>query len=187
MTDTTNVLENERVMIALAKEEPHAFTPLYEYYFPRVYSYALYRVEDPDVAADITAQAFEKAYTKLDRYQPERAAFSTWLFTIATNVIRNHKRWRWARNWIPLDHLNNQKDNRPTPEQSVAQQDTIDDLLQAVAVLPEREREILALKFGAKLNNREIADLKGLTASYVGVILYRAVRTLRDSLEVDNG
>lgn len=69
----------------------------------------------------------------------------------------------------------------------MAQQDTIDDLLQAVAVLPEREREILALKFGAKLNNREIADLKGLTASYVGVILYRAVRTLRDSLEVDNG
>jgi RNA polymerase sigma-70 factor (ECF subfamily) len=174
-------------MITRAKEEPHAFTPLYEYYFPRVYSYALYRVEDPDIAADITAQAFEKAYTKLDRYQPERGAFSTWLFTIATNAIRNHKRWRWLRSWIPLDHLNNQKDIRPTPEQSVVQQDTIDDLIRAVTVLPDREREILALKFGAKLNNREIADLKGLSASHVGVILYRAVRTLRDSLEVDNG
>ena len=70
MTDTTNILENEWLMIARAKEEPHAFTPLYEYYFPRVYSYVLYRVEDPDIAADITAQTFEKAYTKLDRYQP---------------------------------------------------------------------------------------------------------------------
>ena len=187
MNKTTNVLENERVMITQAKEKPHAFTPLYEYYFPRVYSYTLYRVEDPDIAADITAQTFEKAYTKLSRYQPERATFSTWLFTIAANAIRNHKRWRWARNWIPLDHLNDQKDTRPTPEQSVTQQDTIDDLLQAVAVLPEREREILALKFGAKLNNREIAELKGFSASHVGVILYRAVRTLRASLEVDNG
>lgn len=186
MTDTTNILENEWLMIARAKEEPHAFTPLYEHYFPRVYSYALYRVEDPDVAADITAQTFEKAYTKLDRYQPEKAAFSTWLFTITANVIRNHKRWCWVRNWISLDHLDAQKDSRPTPEQSVAQQDTINDLIQAVAVLPDREREILALKFGAKLNNREIADLKGLSASHVGVILYRAVRTLRDSLEVEN-
>lgn len=187
MTNSMNVLENERVMVTLAKEKPYAFTPLYEYYFPRVYSYALYRVEDPDIAADITAQTFEKAYTKLDRYQPERAAFSTWLFTIATNAIRNHKRWRWVRNWIPLDNLNGKQDAQPTPEQTVTQQDTIDDLLQAVADLPEREREILALKFGAKLNNREIADFKGLSASHVGVILYRAVRTLRDSLEVDNG
>jgi RNA polymerase sigma-70 factor (ECF subfamily) len=187
MTDTANVLENERGRVNLAKEEPHAFTPLYEYYFPRVYSYALYRVEDPDIAADITSQTFEKAYTKLDRYQPEQAAFSTWLFTIATNVIRNHKRWRWVRNWIPLEHLDNQKDSQLTPEQSVTQQDTINDLLRAVAVLPEREREILALKFGARLNNREIAELKGLSASHVGVILYRAVRTLRASLEVENG
>ena len=186
MTNTTNVLENERVMVTLAKAEPHAFTPLYEYYFPRVYSYTLYRVEDPDIAADITAQTFENAYTKLDRYKPERAAFSTWLFTIATNAIRNHKRWRWVRSWIPLDNLDDQKDPQPTPEQSVSQQDTIDDLLQAVAVLPEREREILALKFGARLNNREIADIKGLSASNVGVILYRALRTLRASLEVEN-
>jgi RNA polymerase sigma-70 factor (ECF subfamily) len=187
MTDTTNVLENERIMITRAKEEPHAFTPLYEYYFPRVYSYALYRVEDPDIAADITAQAFEKAYTKLDRYQPERAAFSTWLFTIASNAIRNYKRWRWVRNWIQLDNLDDQKDTRPTPEQTVTQQETIENLLRTVTALPEREREILALKFGAKLTNREIAELKGLSASHVGVILYRAVRTLRVSLEVDNG
>ena len=187
MTDTTNILENEWLMIARAKEEPHAFTPLYEYYFPRVYSYTLYRVEDPDIAADITAQTFEKAYTKLDRYQPEKAAFSTWLFTIAANVIRNQHRWRWLRNWIPLDNLDDQKDTRPTPEQTLTKQETIENLLRAVTALPEREREILALKFGAKLNNRGIAELKGLSASHVGVILYRAVRTLRASLEVDNG
>lgn len=105
MIDTTNVLKNKRLMVSLAKEKPHAFMPLYEYYFPRVYSYELYRVEDPDIATDITAQTFEKAYTKLDRYRPERAAFSTWLFMIATNAIRNHKRWRWARNLILLDYL----------------------------------------------------------------------------------
>jgi len=80
------------------------------------------------------------------------------------------------QNWIPLDLLSDQKDTQSTPEQSVAQQDTINDLLQAVAILPEREREIPALKFGARLNNREIAELKGLSASHVGVILYRADR-----------
>jgi RNA polymerase sigma factor (sigma-70 family) len=185
MNGTTKVLENERAVIAQAKEEPRAFAPIYEHYFPRVYSYVLYRVEDPDVAADVTAQTFERAYAKLDRYQPERAAFSTWLFTIATNAIRNHRRWHWLRSWVPLDSLSEQRDASPTPEQSVAQQELINHLLRAVAALPEREREILALKFGARLTNREIADFKGLTASNVGVILYRAVRTLRATMEVD--
>ena len=56
-------------------------------------------------------------------------------------------------------------------------------LLAAVRTLPEREQEIIGLKFLGDLKNRQIGQAMGLRASHVAVILYRAIRRLRDLLE----
>jgi RNA polymerase sigma-70 factor (ECF subfamily) len=57
------------------------------------------------------------------------------------------------------------------------------ELLPLIGNLPERERDILSLKFGAEITNRNIAKITGLTESNVGVILYRTLRRLRDQLQ----
>jgi RNA polymerase sigma-70 factor (ECF subfamily) len=55
-------------------------------------------------------------------------------------------------------------------------------LLAALAALPQREQEVVALKFASGLTNRRIAEIVGLKPGHVGVILYRAIRKLRDHL-----
>lgn len=185
MDGAVPMLNNELAVIARAKAEPDAFTALYDHYFPRIYSYVRYRVPDAAAAADVTSQVFEQAYRHLASYDPARAAFSTWLFTIARNALYNHTRGQKLRRWLSLDHVIGKPDHAPPPEAAVIHQEAHADLLEAVARLPERERDILALKFGAALTNRRIADLTGLTENNVAVILYRAVRRLRAELEVE--
>ena len=106
-------MPDELVHIEQARAEPAAFAQLYDRYFPKVYSYLLYRVQDPQVADDLTAQVFERVLTRLDQYRPERGAFSTWLFAIARNCVKKHWRRQQVRKLIPLDAIRNQP--APTP------------------------------------------------------------------------
>ena len=73
----------------------------------------------------------------------------------------------------------------PPPEEIAERDESRSELLEAVARLSERERELVALKFAAGLTHRTIAELTGLSEGNVGVILYRAVRRLRAVLAVE--
>jgi RNA polymerase sigma-70 factor (ECF subfamily) len=66
-----------------------------------------------------------------------------------------------------------------TPEEQLARQSDIDRLSLVLARLPGRDRELLALKYGAGLTNRAIARVTGLSESNVGTIVHRAVQALR--------
>ena len=152
--------------------------------FSRIYAYALYRVQDPGVADEIASQTFTAAISRIDRYDPERGSMDAWLFGIARNVIRKHLRARRIRDWISLDSLW----SHPTTslrwvEEIATDNELLTELLPLIGNLPEREHDILSLKFGAEMTNRSIADITGLTESNVGVILYRTLHRLRDQLQ----
>jgi RNA polymerase sigma-70 factor (ECF subfamily) len=66
--------------------------------------------------------------------------------------------------------------------EAVARREELAEVLAAIAELPEREQEIIALKYAGGLSNREIAGAMGLSDSNVGVILFRALRKLRVQL-----
>jgi RNA polymerase sigma-70 factor (ECF subfamily) len=66
-----------------------------------------------------------------------------------------------------------------TPEGDAEHGSDLARLTQLIALLPERERDLIALKHGAGIDNLSIARLTGLSASNVATILHRAVRTLR--------
>ena len=175
-------LPNELVHVQSAQEERSAFGRLYDHYFPKVYSYLLYRVQDPQVADDLAAQVFERALTRLDQYCPERGAFSTWLFAIARNRLKKHWRRQKVRQLIPLDAVRNRPAATVPVEELVAQNDQLARVLPLIRALDERERNILALKFGAGLSNRRIAEITGLTPNHVGVLVYRTLKQLREAL-----
>src|SRR5262245_33661724 len=67
-----------------------AFEELYRTYLPKVYNYVCYRLGDVTAAEDVTAEIFERAFTTLPSYRADRGAFSTWLFTIAHNLVANY-------------------------------------------------------------------------------------------------
>lgn len=183
MTEAATALANEIKLVQQSATDAAAFAALYDHYFPRVYNYMRYRVQDGPTADDLTAQVFERTLAHIDRYRPGQAPFAAWLFAIARNTVADHFRTRQRRRWLSLDALREWASSDPQPGQVVAAAEVQSCLLAAVSRLKERERDLIALKFAGGLTNRRIADLTGLSESNVGVILYRAVRRLRRDLE----
>jgi RNA polymerase sigma factor (sigma-70 family) len=87
---------------------------------------------------------------------------------------------------VPLEHVEPRAGDWPSVEQSLTDRQETEALLAQVAQLSEREQEIIGLKFGGGLTNRKIAALLGLKENHVAVILYRAMRKLRQRLREGN-
>lgn len=143
---------------------------------PRVYNFLRYRLGSETLAEDLTSITFEKAWRHRRRYRRDLAKFSTWLLTIARNAAVDHG--RTERLQVPLEAA----ENAPaagTPEDEAVLRSNFARLSALLAGLCDRDRELLALKYGAGATNRAIAQVTGLSESNVGTILYRAVATLR--------
>jgi len=150
---------------------------VYQRELPRIYNYFRYRFGKNALAEDLTAATFEKAWRARARYRRDLSAFSTWLFTIARNVATDYLRGRHVE--ISLDAVR----EYPAPgslHETVARAAEVSRLAALLAQLPDRERELVALKYGAQLNNREIAKQVGMSESNVGTTLHRIVTKLRE-------
>ena len=149
---------------------------LYAEELPRVYNFFRYRVGDRAEVEDLTSITFVKAWRARHRFRRDLGAFSTWLFAIARNVATDH--YRGARNHAPLEEAAHVTAG-PTPEDEAEARSNFERLSALLERLPARERELVALKYGAGLTNRAIARATGLSESNVGTILHRTVETLR--------
>lgn len=164
------------------------FAELYEEYMPKVFRYLQYRVSNIQLTEDLTATTFEKALVSFSRYSSDKAKFSTWIFSIARNVVIDHYRVTGRRMTIPLEEASEVASKDLPPEEELLKREELERLQICLTGISEEEQEIIRLKFGAELNNRQIATMLGLSESNVGTRLYRAVRKLRDSFqESENG
>jgi len=143
---------------------------------PRVYNFLRYRLGSEALAEDLTSITFEKAWRHRHRYRRDLAKFSTWLLTIARNTAVDHRRTEPLHS--PLEAAENEA-AAETPEEEAMLRSNFARLSALLAGLPDRERELLALKYGAGATNRAIAQVTGLSESNVGTIVHRAVAALR--------
>ena len=150
---------------------------VYTEQLPRVLNFFRYRLGDTSDVEDLTARTFEKAWRSRHRYRRDVAGFATWLLTIARNVAIDHLRARQFHE--PLDVAAIVPALDETPEQRAIQESDAQRLAALLASLPPRQRELIAMKYGADMTNRAIARATGLSESNVGTILHRAVEELR--------
>ena len=143
---------------------------------PRVFNYFRFRLGAQSDVEDLTSRTFEKAWRSRASYRSERGMFSTWLFTIARNVAVDYLSRQ--RIHLPLEAAADVTTER-TPDADAERGSDLARLASLTSRLSEREQELIALKYGATLNNRQIAELTGLSESNVGTILHRTVGTLR--------
>lgn len=174
MSNPSAVLPRWRPWAAAAREAD--WEALYRAHLPRVYNYFRYRVGHGPDAEDLTAVTFEKAWRHRARYRRDLGAFTTWLYTIAQNVAIDH--WRRRRAHEPLEAAEGLPGGE-TPDAVFERRLDAQRLAGLLALLPEREQELIALKYGADMTNRAIAKMTGLTESNVGTILHRTIRQLR--------
>ncbi len=164
----------------IGQSAAEAFAGFYEQYLPKVYRYISYRISDIHTAEDITSVVFEKALTKFNSYSPEKASFSTWIFTIARNTLTDHFRASSKMQTVPDDSPIQTSQMGTSLEEMSERGEEIRLLQSYVSQLSKTEQEIISLKFAAEMTNRQIAKELGLSESNVGIIIFRAVRKLRD-------
>ena len=117
------------------------------------------------------------------RYRKDRASVATWLLAIARNVVIDH--FRRPHPEVALDE--GLASGGATPEEAVVRGGELQRLGALLSGLRHREREILALKFGADATNRAIAKLTGLSESNVGTILHRTIAGLKAEWDGQGG
>jgi len=140
----------------------------------RVYAYVAYRVGDRTEAEDITSETFERALRYRSSFDARRGDPVGWLLGIARNCIYDamlHPRL------VPVETP------EPADEGFEAQVVGRLTLAEALATLADRDRDLLALRYGADLRPREIAALLDLRTNAVEVALTRARARLASALE----
>lgn len=158
------------------------FTEIFEAYYKRIFNYIGYRVSSIHTAEDLTSVVFEKILSKLDMYSQNKAPFEVWMFAIARNVVNDYYRRQKRRQFFSLEAVRELVSSKKDPENLILREERSDKLIGALNKLDERERNLVALKFGACLRNTEVAQITGLSESNIGVILYRAMKKLKAEL-----
>lgn len=174
MTEQTLAMSRFWSFLVPAREAD--WDALYELELPRIYNFFRYRVGDGPEAEDLTSITFEKAWRARHRYRRDLASFRTWLYAIARNVAIDH--FRQKRDHASLEEAESVAGGE-TPEDAAVRRSDAARLAHLLGLLPERERELLSLKYGAGLTNRAIARMTGLSESNVGTIVHRTVALLR--------
>jgi RNA polymerase sigma factor (sigma-70 family) len=177
------ILTQAQMVEKLGASAAETFAGFYETYLPKVYRYISYRITDVHTAEDLTSTVFEKALSKFKSYSPQKAQFSTWIFAIARNTLIDHYRGSRNRQTVVLEDPVAAVEADASLEGDSDREEDIRILNGCVALLSKAEQEIIQLKFGAEMTNRQIAGQLSLSESNVGVILYRAVRKLRDNFK----
>ncbi len=158
------------------------FADLYKAHLSAVLNFCLFNLGDYALAEEITAQTFEKAWRHRGDYDPNLSSFVTWIFTIARNLVRDaYRHGARTPELLPLEDF--YKDDAPSPEEKVLDDEKFLDLSTIIPKLAPDERELIALKFGAGLTNRKIAELCNKSETAIGTALYRIMRKLRSDLE----
>lgn len=158
------------------------FEEVYEKYFVRIYNYIRYRVLARDAADDLVSAVFEKVLDKFASFDPEKAPLEPWLFAIARNTLNDYYRRRKVRGWFSITDREENIASGESVEASAERSEENAQLLAALKVLSEQERELIAMKFTLEQTNRDIAAQTGLGESNVGVILFRAMKKLKEAL-----
>ncbi len=154
------------------------FADAFERHMWEVHGFLAYRLGSRAAAEDLTQETFERALRSWGRYDPRRASMRTWLMTIAHNLLIDHYRARALRPEVALPEG---LDPPAEPDRLSLGLDPA--LAAALQALGEREREIVALRFGGDLSGPEIAAVTGLTLANVQQIMSRSLRRLRELLE----
>jgi RNA polymerase sigma-70 factor (ECF subfamily) len=158
-------------------------------YWPRVLRYVTFSIGDPDLAQSITQDCFLKAYNGRASFRGD-CAVSTWLISIANNLIRDQIRlkkfqfWRKAHatsldvtelaSFLPSDES--------SPEARLLVRERTEQVKAALAQLSVNQRRIFLLRFFEGLNIEEIAETTGMPANTVKTHLYRGITAIRASL-----
>jgi len=177
-------------MTRLARGHDAALNALMERHAERLFHYLVRSLQDEADAADLAQETFVKIYQNRARFDPQQK-FSTWLYAIASNLVRDRFRWRSRHQQVSLDAENEQTESilkdtlravEPLPDQGLQNEERADVVRKAVDALPVELKQPLILAVYQDLPQAEIAVILKCSVKAVETRIYRARQQLRAAL-----
>ncbi len=171
---------DEPACINLAKQDPLKFKPLYEKYYEQIFRFIYNRIEDKNLAYDITADVFYKSILKLPAYEYQQIPFSSWLYRIARNEL--------------IDIFRKNKAVRVVSINSLKIKDIIDDidldyreeyrpqLIKLIKNLDDDDLQLIEMRFFENKSFKNISEIIGTAEAAVKMRLYRLLKEMKSQL-----
>lgn len=185
----------DKAMICLSEDQ---VTPLSELddieglvriYRPRLLRYVTFSINDADLAETITQDCLLKAYKGRASFRGD-CSVSTWLFSIANNLVRDHLRtkkfqfWRKARATAVdvTEMAGSLPSGETSPERRMLASERAAQVGELVAQLSDKQRQVFTLRFNEEMELHDIAEALGMPVNTVKTHLHRAVTSIRKKL-----
>ncbi len=183
-------IRDEDLIVQVQQGQRKAYDELVSRYKGRLFSFILRMVKDPDLAEELTQETLIRVYIHAAKYR-EIARFSTWVFTIATNLVRNKMRQRSRRPWtislnpapdedeMPVDPA----DERADASEEVHRAELAELINEATSKIPEKYRIPFLLREVDQLSYEEIQQVTGLKLGTVRSRINRARNRFRQLIK----
>lgn len=179
----------KRIIKKVKKGDQEAFSELVELYKDKVYQISYRMLKDAYEAEDIAQEAFIRAYTNISSYDPKRK-FSTWLFTIVTNLSIDRIRKRKPDYFLDAEKEGNEgysmystlPSDEPGPEEKVEKLELQNQIQDRISSLPPLYRSIIVLRYIEELSIKEIGHILNIPEGTVKTRIHRGREALRKQL-----
>jgi RNA polymerase sigma-70 factor (ECF subfamily) len=173
-----------RALVELAQRgDTEAFGQLYDHYVTAIFRFIYARVGTAQLAEDLTAETFLRALRSLNTFEYRGKDFGAWLTVIARNLTHDHYKARRTRSEFSSGTLPDQADPGRGPEGDILASLSNDELMQAIARLPDDQRDCVLMRFVQELSIAETAQVLGRSEGAIKQLQLRAVRGLAKMLK----
>lgn len=155
-----------------------AYGEIYRILLPKIFRFVWYEVRDKQTAEDLTQVTFLRLWKAINSYDTEKGSFSSFTFAIARNLIID---WQRKKRTVSLEAIG-EVEERDDIVEKLIQHDTVDGVRQALATLPDEDRQLVVLRYFEEVPYEEIAKIVGKQEGAVRVKLHRILRQLKKLL-----
>lgn len=141
--------------------------------------------KDRELSRDVVQETFLRLIRTRENGMPENLA--AWLFTVSRNVVCDHLRRQKVVRFGDDPRLDDREGLELSPDDHLDRGEREQRLAALVEELPEREKELVRLKFQVGLSYREIEQITGISQGNIGYFLHRAVKHLRQRWMEEGG
>ncbi|MGC1376634.1 MAG: sigma-70 family RNA polymerase sigma factor [Anaerolineales bacterium] len=173
------ILAGQTELDELRSLDSKAVGAVFDRYYPDVYRFVRYRLNDETTAEDIASEVFVRLLEAIKSGHPPQTSLKAWLLGTAAHIVTDHFRQSYRR---PTDELpETLPDKRPDPIVDVEQRERTRHLKDAMSKLTDEQQNVLALRFGQGYSLEETADFLKKNVNAVKQLQFRALAALNRS------
>jgi len=161
---TEEKLQSELQLVKAAQKDPERFAPLYDKYYEQIFRYIYQRMDDQDLAFDVTSQVFLKALNNIERYEYRGVPFSSWLYRIAKSEVYQSFRNKKAKRTVNVDTVHLEGFIEDWEEDTTEENRKI--LLSIISSLKEEEVQLVEMRYFEKRSYLSLIHISEPTRPY---------------------